>query len=143
MSELGPHETEPIIDRKLPRSERNPVRWHYEKLGTAVAAGILLVGLSGITAQHIIESGRRSIATEIDGATEKATKFYDGTQTSFDQAKKRFDDAKKQCKVIDDLAPQIGAIAEAIGATPASGTTTTVPLPQIAVIAPSPSTSKP
>ncbi len=129
--------------KKLSRSERNPVRWHYERLGSIVAAGVLLVALAGITAQHVVDNGRRSFATEIDGATDKATKFYDGTQTGFEEAKKRFDEAKKQCAIIDDLAPQIGAIADAIGPTPASGsTTTTIVEQQIAIAEPTP-TSQP
>ncbi len=126
MSELGPENSEPrIAQKKISRSDRNPVRWHYEKLGTIVAAGALLVALAGFTAQHVAENVRRSVATELDGATDKADIIYDGTLAGFEEAKKRFDEAEKQCKVIDDLAPQIGAIAEAIGATPTSGTTTT------------------
>ena len=109
MSELGPHDVEPNVTKKLPRSERNPVRWHYERLATSVAAGVLLVVLAGLTAQHVVDNGRQSFATEIDSATDKATRFYDRTQTGFEEAKKRFDEAKKQCAVIDDLAPQIGA----------------------------------
>lgn len=102
-------------------------RHFYERLGAIVAVSLVVIGAGYVAVDDLIDKSDKTFVERMNAATNEADGYVKVVGDGFSEAKERFDAAKKQCAVIDELAPQIGIIASAIGTTTSTSPTTTLP----------------